>query len=309
MELSIIIVTWNVEKLLDECLSSIWQSGIMTKVTPPTTEIIVVDSGSSDDTVKMVWQKYPQVRLLAQAENIGYTKANNIGLAAASGHYLMLLNPDTEIITDALQKMTSYLDDNAKVGVVGPHTLNSDGTTQSTRRRFPTRALAFFESTWLQPYTPKSLLNHYYVRDQDDQSVYDVDWVQGSAIMMRRDVYEQIGGLDEGYVMYSEELDWCHRAKDAGWRVAYLGTAQIIHHGGKSSEQAGAWKHIHFQKSKIRYFEKFHGKAFANMLRLFLKLSYRWQILLEGIKSIIGHKRDLRQERIATYREVLRSGL
>ncbi|QPC80878.1 glycosyltransferase family 2 protein [Phototrophicus methaneseepsis] len=309
MELSIIIVSWNVKDLLAQCLNSIEQSGILAQDAQPSAEIIIVDSGSTDGTVEMVQQSYPQVQLLAQSENIGFTRANNIGLQAAKGHYLLLLNPDTEVIDHALQEIIAYMDTNPQVGIVGPHTLNSDGTTQSTRRRFPTRMLAFFESTWLQPYTPKSMLNHYYVVDQDDTGTFDVDWVQGSAMMVRREVYEQTGGLDEGYTMYSEEMDWCHRAKDAGWRVVYLGTAQIIHHGGKSSDQAGAWKHIYFQKSKIRYFEKYHGKAFAAFLRFFLKLNYRWQIFIERLKQALGHKPDMRRDRIAAYREVLRSGL
>ena len=106
----------------------------------------------------------------------------------------------------------------------------------------------------------------------------DIDWMQGSALMLRREVYEQIGGLDEGYVMYSEEVDWCKRAKNAGWRVVYLGNASIIHHGGKSSEQVVAHSHVHFQQSKLRYFRKYHGWLVAQILRLFLLLNYLWQI-------------------------------
>src|SRR5690606_18102333 len=119
-------------------------------------------------------------------------------------------------------------------------TLNTDGTTQSSRRRFPTKALAFLESTWLQGFAPKTMLDDYYITQPPDAAVLEVDWMQGSALMCRREVYAQIGGLDEGYVMFYEELDWCKRGKDAGWRAVYLGTAQIIHHGGKSTEQVGA---------------------------------------------------------------------
>ncbi|MFN8375236.1 MAG: hypothetical protein U0694_20465 [Anaerolineae bacterium] len=136
-----------------------------------------------------------------------------------------------------------------------------------------------------------------------------MDWVQGSALLARREVYQQIGGLDEGYVMFSEELDWCKRAKDAGWRVVYFGSAQIIHHGGKSTEQAGARKHIYFQQSKLRYYRKFHGVGAATVLRLFLLASYAIQIGIEGTKSLLGYKRALRNERIRAYWQVLRSGL
>jgi len=305
VDLSIIIVSWNVAALLKACLESIQRA----RNTPYTIEIIVVDSGSIDATLEMLRQDYPQVKLLAQTENLGFTRCNNIGLAVAQGRHVMLLNPDTEVIDDALAQMIAYLNSNPTVGIVGPHTLNTDGTHQSTRRRFPNLALAFFESTWLQPFAPKSLLDRYYVREVEDGATADVDWVQGSALMARREVYAQIGGLDEGYVMYSEEMDWCKRAKNAGWRVVYLGTAKIIHHGGKSTEQATARKHIHFQESKLRYFRKYHGWVRAHLLRAFLFLNYGWQIGLEGIKGLLGHKRSLRQERIRTYWQVMRSGL
>jgi hypothetical protein len=153
------------------------------------------------------------------------------------------------------------------------------------------------------------MLSRYYVHDIDDDSIGEVDWAQGSAIMARREVYEQIGGLDEGYVMFSEELDWCKRAKDAGWRVTYLGTAKIIHHGGKSTDQVIAHKHIYFQESKLRYFRKYHGRPVAYTLKTFLLINYGWQIGLETIKSLLGNKRDMRRERIRAYWQVIRSGL
>ncbi len=304
IELSIIIVSWNVADLLEICLNS-----ILRNTNPAKTEIIVVDSASADDSVDRLRANYPQIKLMAQAENLGFSRSNNIGLAAASGNYLMLLNPDTEIIEDALGQMQQYLEDHPDVGIVGPHTLNSDGTTQSTRRRFPSLLIGFFESTWFQGFAPKSMLTNYYVENEPDNAVIDVDWVQGSALMTRRTVYEQIGGLDEGYTMYSEEIDWCKRAKAAQWRVVYLGTARIIHHGGKSSEQVTARKHIHFQESKLRYFRKYHGWLPSQLLRGFLMLNYVCQIIVESAKGLLGHKRGLRRERIRAYWQVLRSGL
>ncbi len=304
-DLSIIIVSWNVADLLKACLESIYASSVQSY----TLETIVLDSASTDNSVQMVRDHFPQVKLLSQTENLGFSRCNNIGLQVATGRYLFLLNPDTEIVDDALAHMTTYMDANPTVGILGPHTLNSDGTTQSTRRRFPTLALGFVESTWLQPFAPKSMLDHFYAADIADNAIADVDWVQGSALLARRDVYAQIGGLDDGYVMYSEEMDWCKRAKAAGWRVMYFGKADIVHHGGKSSEQATARKHIHFQESKLRYFRKFHGWLPAQALRLFLLTSYLWQIGLEGLKSVLGHKRSLRQERIHAYWQIVRSGL
>jgi GT2 family glycosyltransferase len=304
LDLSIIIVSWNVADLLASCLDSIFENATGLQL-----EVIVVDSASSDHSVEMIKTRFPQVNLLAQTENLGFSRCNNIGLAAACGRHLLLLNPDTEVIGDTLMTMAAYLDANPAVGIVGPRTLNTDGSIQSTRRRFPTLATGFFESTWFQAYAPKQVMSRFYVTDAPDDAVLDVDWVQGSALMARREVYERIGGLDEGFVMYSEELDWCRRAKNAGWRVVYLGTTQIVHHGGKSSEQVTARRHIHFHESKLRYFRKYHGRFVAEMLRVFLLLNYVWQIGLEGTKGLLGHKPALRRQRIREYWQVLRSGL
>jgi N-acetylglucosaminyl-diphospho-decaprenol L-rhamnosyltransferase len=312
IDLSIIIISYNVEALLAACLDSILASPVAINVpdgNKPIIEIIVIDSASRDNSVAMIREHYPQAKLFAYDENIGFVKGNNIGFEAAQGHYLFMLNPDTEVLGDAIPQMIAYLDANPAVGIVGSHTLNSDGSHQSTRRRFPTKSLAFFESTWLQPFAPKAMLDNFTVADKPDDGIYEVDWVQGSALMARREVYEQIGGLDTGFVMYSEELDWCKRAKDAGWKIVYLGTAYITHHSGQSSEQVGAHKHIWFQQSKIRYFRKHHGVFFAAILRLFLMFNYTIQLLLEGAKGLIGHKRTMRRERVRTYWQVLRSGL
>lgn len=304
-DLSIIIVSWNVADLLDACLRSIQHSDAHGY----RFEVIVVDSASTDNAVAHTQSHFPDVVLLPQTANLGYTRCNNIGLAAASGRHLMLLNPDTEIIGDALAQMVMYSDANPDVGFIGPHTLNTDGSTQSSRRRFPTRALAFLESTWLQPLAPKAMLDTYYITQPPDDAVLDVDWMQGSALIARREVYAQIGGLDEGYVMFYEELDWCKRGRDAGWRAVFLGSAKITHHGGKSTEQIGARKHIHYNESKLRYFGKFHGRGFALLLRLFLLTSYGWQVGREALRWMMGSKRPMRRERVETYLQVLRSGL
>lgn len=303
-DVSVVIVSWNVANLLRDCLNSIYEHNPDVSL-----EVIVVDSASGDDTVQMVKTHFPKVILSAQNENVGFTRGNNIGLEMARGRYVFLLNPDTVILGDAIGQMVAYLDAHPQVGIIGPHTLNTDMTHQSTRRRFPTIGTAFFESTWLQQYAPRKLLDRYYVCDIPDDATADVDWVQGSALMARREVYEEIGGLDTRYIMFWEELDWCKRAKLAGWGVIYLGTSKIIHHGGKSTEQAGARKHIHFQQSKLRYYKKFFGSGFAVLLRLFLLWNYAWQIGIEGLKALLGSKRTLRRERISIYWQVLRSGL
>lgn len=305
MRLSIIIVNWNVQHLLDRCLASIYAA----ELPPGSFEIIVVDSASHDDSVAMVRDKYPAVRLLSRAENVGFTRGNNIGLAQAQGEFLLLLNPDTEVGRGALGIMLDYLMTNPAVGIVGPHTLNSDGSHQSTRRRFPTLVTGIFESTWLAAAAPSGIERDYRLLYTDDDDIIMVDWVQGSALMLRRQLYRDIGGLDEAYVMYSEELDYCRRAKSAGWQVAYHGGAIITHHGGKSSAQVAAQTLIHFHTSKLRYFRKHHGYARYLFLRAILLLQFAWQLTLESVKGALGHKRELRAERVRQYWQVLQSGL
>lgn len=301
-DLSIIIVSWNVRDLLVACLNS-----ILTNAGSLQIEIIVVDSASGDGTSAMIRGQFPTVTLLAQSDNIGFTRGNNLGFAAASGRHLMMLNPDTEIVGDALSQMVAYLDQHGAVGVIGPHTLNTDRSTQSSKRRFPTLLIGITESTHFQRFASRRALDRFYATDVPDSATAEVDWMQGSALMFRRVVYEKIGGLDERYIMYSEEVDFCKRAKNAGWSIVYLGGASVVHHGGKSTEQVTARSHIHFQQSKLLYFRKHHGRLSAAIVRIALLLSYGLQLGEEWIKGVIGHKRALRRERVSVYRQVIRA--
>jgi len=302
VDLSIVIVSWNVCELLRRCLRSILDAGY-------SMETIVVDNGSTDGSVEMVRAEFPAVRLIANAKNPGFAAANNQGISVARGRHVLILNPDTEVVGDALAKMVTFADEHPDVGVVGPQLLNPDGSVQSSRRRFPTLATAFFESTWFQPYAPRRLLERYYVLDQPDGVAQDVDWVKGAALMARREAIERVGPMDEGFFMYSEELEWCRRFRQADWRVVYVPTAQVIHYEGQSSEQVLPARHIHFQTSKVRYFRQYHGRTAAEVLRLFLLGNYAWQLGLEGAKWLVGYRRPLRAERVAAYWQVLHSGL
>ncbi len=303
VDLSVVIVSWNVCDLLRRCLHSVTRSQSLH------CEVIVVDNASTDGSVEMLRAEFPQARVIANADNRGFPAANNQGLAVAQGRYVLLLNPDTEVVGDGLATMVAYADAHPDVGVVGPQLLNPDGSVQSSRRRFPTLMTAFFESTWLQPHAPRRLLERYYVLDRPDDAILDVDWVKGAALMARREAVDEVGGMDVGFFMYSEELDWCRRFREAGWRVVYLPTAQIVHYEGKSSEQVLPARHIHFQTSKVRYFRKYHGQFVAKSLRGFLLTSYAWQLMVEGVKWLIGHKRPLRAQRMGAYWQVLGSGL
>lgn len=349
VDLTAIIVSWNVCGLLRRCLLSVCRSqgsspsrceragGITdqppeqaaasrsdpqetaptvaeTEGSAPTShlriEVIVVDNASSDGSREMVRDEFPHVRLIENDRNRGFTAANNQGLKLGRGRYLLLLNPDAEVVDDALLTMTRYMDGHPLVGALGPQLRYPDGTPQPSRRRFPTLATGLVESTIVQEWWPDNrLVRHYTMADRVDDVVQEVDWLVGACLLVRRQAYEEVGGLDEGYFMYSEEMDWCRQIKDAGWQIVYLPSAVVIHHEGKSSEQIEAARHVHFQSSKVRYFRKHHGRFQGEALRCFLLLTYVYQLGREGLKWAAGHKRPLRTERIRAYWQVLRSRL
>jgi hypothetical protein len=302
-DLSVVILNWNVRDLLERCLASIRSARY-------SIELIVVDNASHDDSVAMVRAKYPHVTLIANVENRGFTGGNNQGIEASRGRYVLVLNPDTEIVGEALDVMVRFLDDHLEVGALGPMLLNADRTIQSSRRRFPTLATAFFESTWLQGIAPKRSLAHYYMDDIPPETTHEVDWLNGACTLFRREVLDQVGVYDtQNFFMYSEELDLCRRVKEAGWQIVYLPEAQVVHYVGQSSDQAVAARHIYFQTSKVHYFRKWHGAFQANILRFFLLGQYGWQIALEGVKGLLGSRRELRRQRVGVYWQVLRTRL
>ena len=236
-DISILIVSWNVRELLLQCLAALPAAvgdGLRY-------EVIVVDNASGDGTVAAVQAAFPGVTVIANADNRGFTGGNNQALAAARGDYLFLLNPDTVPDPGSIAELWRYLAANPGIGIVGPRLRYPDGATQSSRRRFPTLPVLFTESTIVQEYLPGlRLFDRFYMADQADDTPQIVDWIVGAAMFVRRQVYDEIGGLDEGFFMYSEELDWCKRAVAAGWQVGYDPAAEIIHHEGKSSEQVVA---------------------------------------------------------------------
>ncbi|MFQ6014445.1 MAG: glycosyltransferase family 2 protein [Anaerolineae bacterium] len=325
--LAVVIVSWNVRELLRRCLDSVYSS-MPSKAADIALEVVVVDNGSSDGSFEMVQRCFPQVRLIVNDNNPGFSAANNqaletIGLIkggqeagsslegkGSGARYVLFLNPDTEIVGPALSTMVEYMEANPEVGVVGPRLLNPDGSEQSSRRRFPTMATAFLESTILQQWFPDNpVLRHYYLADGSPQELQEVDWVTGACFMVRDEALTQVGYFDESFFMYFEELDWCYRCKSQGWKVVYLPEAKVIHYGGQSSQQVLPYQHIHFQSSKVTFFRKHYGPRQAEILRLFLLATYLYQLVLEGLKGLVGHKRQLRWERVAAYRQVLRSGL
>jgi len=341
LDLSVIIVNWNVRDLLRNCLNSLLASpgiewgdrrGNREGSPLPTLseakscvadeapfsvkgEVIVVDNASSDGSAAMVASVFPRVRLVSSPENLGFTGGNNCAIPLSLGRYVLFLNPDTEVVGNALAAMVACLEGHPEIGALGPELRYGDGSLQSSRRRFPTFAMALFESTPLAWHWPDNAWARRYRMDDvpmptaESGEVQVVDWVVGAALLVRRATLDQVGGFDEGYFMYSEELDWCRRAVTSGWQVAYFAGAQIVHHEGKSSEQRIATRHIRFQTSKVRYFRKVRGALVAGALRVSVLAMFSAEWALEAVKWLLGSRRDLRRERIEAYGQLLKSGL
>ena len=326
VDLSIIIVSWNVCSLLRRCLASIFACASSDPESDSTWylaesdltsagggyrfEVLVINSASRDASVTMVRREFPGVRLYDSQVNLGYAQGNNLGIEKSLGQYVLLLNPDTEMVGDALVKMLGYMHTHPDVGVLGPQLRWPSGSVQSSRRRFPSLGTAFAEGTFVQRWFPDHpALKRFYCVDQPDDGVSEVDWVTGACLLVRRQAIDQVGKLDESFFMYSEELDWQKRIRLGGWKIIYCSSAQVIHHEGKSSEQVVVARHIWFQSSKVRYYRKHHGRCVGEIVRWWLLFTdlYEWGI--EAIKFCLGHKRQLRRERMRAYQQALRSRL
>ncbi len=329
-DLSIVIVNWNVHELLRACLTSLTALSAPAPRQPQTRlfgppgdlqrlEVIVVDNASGDESCAMVQAEFPWVRLIASETNLGFTGGNNLGYAASQGRFVYFLNPDTEIASSAthgLWALYSTLRDTASIGMVGPQLRYADGAPQSSARRFPTRLTGFLESTWLgRTWAGNPWSRRLHMADWQVDFPHDVDWLVGAAMLARRDALESVrmpgmaGPFDEGFFMYSEELDLCWRLKDAGWRVVFVPTSLVTHYEGRSSEQVVAARHIHFNTSRVRLYDKYFGRRWANSLRHYLLAEYRWQLWTERLKRLLGSKHALRTARIDAYKQVLASRL
>lgn len=299
---SVVIVSWNTRNLLERCLISVYRS----RLASAELEVLVVDNGSSDGSPEMVAERFPETLLITSSRNLGFARANNLAMQQATGDYLLLLNSDAELLGDALQRLVQCADRHPAVAVVGPQLLNPDGTVQSSRRGFPTITTAFLESTVLQRWLPRHrALQRYYLLHRGDQEMQEVDWLVGACLLVRRTAVQEAGSLDEDYFMYSEELDWCRRFAEAGWRSLYCPEARVIHYGGQSSEQDLFHRHVRFQYSKCRYFEKYHGRPFALILRTFLLGNYLFLLLEDVAKLPFPRKRAMRARRVSMLARVV----
>ncbi len=328
-DLSIIIVSWNVRDLLRACLASLERTS--RPANEPTLrgfgplsggrqfEVIVVDNGSHDGSVAMMTDEFSWVRVMASDENLGFSAGNNRGYAVSRGDFIYFLNPDTELVQDdddSLWTLYTAVARDDSVGLAGPELRYGDGSLQFSARRFPEPLTAFFESTWLgQSWTANPWTRRMHMADWQVDFAHDVDWLVGAAMLARRTALEAIrlpgmaGPFDEGFFMYSEELDLCWRLKLAGWRVLHVPEACVIHYEGRSSGQVVAARHIHFNTSRVRLYDHYFGRRWANRLRRYLLFEYRWQLWLERFKRLLGSQPAMRSARIDAYKQVLASRL
>jgi hypothetical protein len=238
MNLTVVIVSWNTSQLLDKCLSALKQEIERSAFGPAGAEVFVVDNMSKDASADMVAAKHAWVTLIRNRENRGFAAANNQALRVAQGQYVLLLNPDTEIVPGAFAALLQFLDVHADAGVVAPQLLNSDGSVQRSCRKFPTFWGMFFELVGFSRMMPEvAMFREYKMLDwmHDDQR--QVDQPEGACLLIRKSVLDQIGLFDEGYFMLFEEVDWCYRVKEAGWEIWFTPTAKVIHHYGQSINQ------------------------------------------------------------------------
>ncbi|HEY3396319.1 MAG TPA: glycosyltransferase family 2 protein [Armatimonadota bacterium] len=246
--LDVVIVTYNVRELLLPCLDSL---------DGPSPRVIVVDNASADGTVEALRSGAPQVMVLANTENVGFARANNQALRLVAERYVCLLNPDTVVRPGALARLVETLEAHPTLGLVGPKLLNPDGSLQSAGLRFPTLgSLAGQLIPWeRRPRRPRAS------RGEDGGAV-ECDWVIGACMVMRRELLDQVGLLDETYFMYGEEKDLCYRAKQAGWGVACVPSAEVIHYGGQSAEQVPVQSYLAYLDSQFHFLGKFYAAGY-----------------------------------------------
>lgn len=255
MDLSVIIVSWNARSFLLECLRSVKQ-----ETAPYNTEIIVVDNASTDGSCDAVRTKFPDVELIRNSENLGFAKANNIGIGKSSGKYVCLVNSDVTVMKDCIVRMAYYLDAHPEIGMLGPKIRNSDGSLQSSCRGFPTLWNNLCRALALDTFFPRLKLfggkmMKYWMHDE----IRSVDVLSGCFWMVRREALDEVGLLDERFFIYAEDIDWCRRFHKTGWDVVLFPYAEAVHFGGASSSNAPTRFYVEMQRANWLYWKKYHN--------------------------------------------------
>jgi len=259
MKLSIIIVNYNTGALTKACVESILAQENMKE-----TEIIIVDNNSSDESIPFLGSDFPEVRLITNDENIGLAGGVNIGLKEATGEYCLILNPDIIVLPNAIKALKTFMDENPKVGMSGGKLLSPNGMLQYSCYRFYRLSTILYRRSWFgRTRAGKREIARFLMKDFDHQSVQDVDWLMGACLMVRAAALKKVGGMDERFFLYFEDLDWCRRFWEKGYRVTYVPHAQFSHYHQRSSKQSSFLGLIfnqaarHHLLSAAKYFWKY----------------------------------------------------
>ncbi|ULO08049.1 glycosyltransferase family 2 protein [Paenibacillus sp. 19GGS1-52] len=263
VDVSILILNYNTCRLTMDCLRSVYDSE-----TNFSYEIILIDNNSHDDSVETICREFPSVMLIANQENIGFARGNNQGIEVASGRYVLLLNSDTVVRKDTLETMVAFMDSRPDLGASGCKVILPDGSLdKACKRGFPTPSASFYYAfgfSKLFPDRPK--FNGYQLGYLDPDLDYPVDCLVGAFMLLRRETIEQVGGLDEEFFMYGEDLDWCYRIKEAGWGIHYYPQTSIIHLKGGSARRRPFKIVYEFHRAMILFHRKHYSKRYNSMI-------------------------------------------
>jgi N-acetylglucosaminyl-diphospho-decaprenol L-rhamnosyltransferase len=289
-KLSIIIINWNTRDLLAQCLASLAASPAEAAAgksgagaAHASIETFVVDNASTDGSAQMVRERFPWVTLIENEANVGFARANNQALAQAAGAYLLLLNSDTAVHSGALPALVAFLEAHPAAGAVGPRLLNGDGSLQAACHPMLTPAREFWRLTFLNALWPRAT---YPMRRWSTQRPRRVEVIKGACLLLRRAALDQVGPLDEGYFMYTEEVDLCYRLAQAGWELWYLPQAVVTHYGEASSKQAAERMYVQLYRSKVQFYRKFGGERRARRFKRLTRLAYLPRLALAGLGGL-----------------------
>jgi len=275
VDLAVIIVNWNTRNLLQKCLSSLYH---YTKEI--SFEVFVVDNGSSDGSPEMVAQMFPSVHLIRNKENLGFSKANNQAIRlTSSSRYILLLNSDTELTSNALQEVLLFMDSHPSVGISGTRLLDADGTLQYSCDLFPRPPMRLLRDKIMKIcYPGNTITRQRRIALWNYSRNFAVDYLIGAILLIRRETLNQIGLLDERFFMYAEDIDWCYRAALAGWETYYLGEISIYHYNRGSSEKSpevSSYLQTLRDQSLLKFYKKHYGAFAAFILNMIIGLKRR----------------------------------
>lgn len=262
INLSIVLVTFNSQNTINNCVNSI---GLKSQITDG---IIIVDNASKDKTIEILKRRFPgRIKLIKYRKNLGFAKAANQGAKIAKGEYLLFLNPDTVVKSNCIESMLEFAKNKKDAAIVGCKVLNPDGSLQPSSGRFPTISNIIFDrmpiiNKIIQ--TEQIRLKDYY------KKVQKPDWVTGAFFLAKREVFEKLGGFDERYFLYVEDVDFCYRVKKAGYKIYYNPNAEIIHYDQGKSPQRKNFKAKQMRKGFTIYFEKYKPNWYMNIWRMIL---------------------------------------